>query len=131
MVLGDIYDMSDYLENRCYCAGEIYDCTGFFFQIFNKDEECRKVIEVDRQCDNEKVVCVICRNQLINIWINSDNKVSCAERYDAMENNITMMKEYWEGKIDGSKVHLDEFTEGETERSLNNIMKYADAILIC
>lgn len=40
MQLQDIADMKDYLENRCYCPYEIYDITGFFFQIFKPETEC-------------------------------------------------------------------------------------------
>ncbi len=127
MKLKDIANMEYYLENDCYCPGEIYDTTGFFFQIFKADEECN-LLANGKSKSGDSVVCVICRDQILNFWVDDDNIINGAERYDATENNIKQMVEFWNGKSE--KVVLDEFNEGETKKSLEQIMKYADAICI-
>lgn len=128
MQLKDIANMEKYLEEDCYCPGEIYDVSGFFFQIFQADEECKFLTNGNSKDSDNTITCVICRNQIINFWINTENKIVFAERYDATENNIKEMINYWHGKSD--KVTLDEFNKGETSKSLAEIMQYADAICI-
>lgn len=128
MQLKDIADMETYLAERCYCPGEIYDRSGFFFQIFKADEECKLVATGKSRNSDESVTCVICRDQLINFWIDNNNVIQAAERYDATENNIKVMKDFWEGK--DVVISLDEFENGSTKRQLEDILKYADAILV-
>ena len=128
MQLKDIANMEKYLQEDCYCPGEIYDVSGFFFQVFKADEECKLITNGKSKDSDNTVTCVICRNQIINFWINSDNEIVSAERYDATENNIKKMADFWNGKSD--KVDLDEFNDGETAKNLADIMKYADAVLV-
>ena len=120
--------MEKYLEEDCYCPGEIYDVSGFFFQVFQADEECKLLTNGNSKDSDNTIVCVICRNQIINFWINTENKIVFADRYDATENIIKKMINYWHGKSD--KVTLDEFNKGEHSKSLAEIMQYADAICI-
>ena len=44
------------------------------------------------------------------------------------KNNIKQMVDYWNGNSE--KINLDEFKNGETAKSLAEIMKYADAICV-
>lgn len=123
MKLNEILDMKEYLQDRCYCAGEIYDLSGFFYQVFNADDECFTLAE------NENIVSVVCKDQILYIYKNEDNKtINDISRVDATENNIKIIKEIIMGKEQSAK--LDEFKKGSTQRSLNEIMKIADAILI-
>lgn len=127
MKLNDIGNMEEYLQNDCYCPGEIYDVTGFFFQVFSKDDKCQVLGTRKSKNSSQDIVCVACKTQILNFWIDN-GKIVSAERYDATDNNIKFMKLWLNNKnIDG--MQLDEFKEGETERSLESIMKYADAIL--
>ena len=48
MKLKDIADMNDYLENRCYCPYEIYDMTGFFYELFYPETECTVLVSGSR-----------------------------------------------------------------------------------
>jgi len=130
MILKDVHpDIERYLYEDCYCPGEIYDTTGFFFQVFKADEEC---VEVYRGIDFSKpdvtVITVTCRDQLINFWVR-DDKVYFAERYDATENNIKIMPLALIGELPtGSK--LDEFKPGDTAKALKEVFSVADAIII-
>lgn len=124
--------MERYLEEDCYCPGEIYDVTGFFFQIFKGEEECKYVGEgKSKDPDRHAIIkCVICRNQLLNFWIDVDrNKVYNAERYDATENNIKFMQKFLaDAPRDG--MVLDEFEKGSTTKALEDVLRYADAIIV-
>lgn len=130
MVLKELHiDVTRYLAEDCYCPGEIYDTTGFFYQVFNADEECKFVAEGPSRNDSTLFIkCVICRNQLLNFWIGEDKVVS-AERYDATENNINVMKKLLAGG-DTTGLKLDEFREGSTVNALEDVLVYADAILV-
>lgn len=128
MQLKDIANMEKYLQEDCYCPGEIYDVSGFFFQVFKAEDECKLITNGKSKDSDNTVTCVICRNQIINFWINPDNEILDAERYDATENNIKQMVDFWNGKSD--KVDLDEFNKGETAKNLADIMKYADAVMV-
>lgn len=127
MQLKDIANMEKYLQEDCYCPGEIYDVTGFFFQVFKADEECRLLVNGESRDSDDTVTCVICRDQILNFWINDDNNIVYAEMYDATKNNIREIINFWDNKND--KVTLDEFKFGETAKSITEIMRYADTIL--
>lgn len=126
MILNDIANMENYLQNDCYCPGEIYDVSGFFFQVFSKDDECTKLGETTKE--DKKVIGVACKNQIINFWI-KDSKIVSAERYDATENNIELVKLYLSNQ-NIKDMQIDEFEKGSTEKSLDEILKFADAIMI-
>lgn len=130
MLLRDIHDdMERYLEYDCYCPGEIYDASGFFFQVFKADEECKELYRgVDFRNPEETVITVVCRNQLINFWVRGD-KIIGAERYDATENNIRIMPFAISGTLSTGE-NLDEFKPGETKKNLDEILGIADAVLI-
>ena len=131
MKLKDVHsDVERYLAEDCYCPGEIYDVSGFFYQVFNADEECKFVGEWESCNPNLFIKCAICRNQLLNFWIDKDtDKVMSAERYDATMNNIGVMNRLVSGEsIRGLK--LDEFEEGSTVNSLNEVLSLASAVLV-
>ena len=123
--LGDIKDMERYLQEDCYCPGEIYSPDGFFFKIFNVDDDC-KVIE-----ENEGKIAVVVRDQAIIFWRDGDvpGRIIAAQRIDATENNIGILKSVVRGeKPDGRKI--DEFKPGSKKRALNEVMSIADAVMI-
>lgn len=127
LTLGDIADMDEYLANRCYCPGEIYDVTGFFFQVFTPETECKNLWV------NDKAVSVIAKEspealeQIIYIEI-TGNKVDNCVRLDATENNIEQVLKFMKGEI--NKVSLDEFENGATAKSLEEVFSIADAIMM-
>ena len=128
MKLKDIANMESYLQNDCYCPGEIYDVTGFCFQIFDKEDECKKIGEKKSTKKGIIIICVACKNQLINFWLDN-NKIVNAERYDATENNIKLLKLFLAGKnTDG--MHIDEFKGNSSARTLNDVLQSIDAIMI-
>lgn len=130
MVLRDVHkDMERYLEYDCYCPGEIYDTSGFFFQVFKPEDECKEISRgADYRDPEDTVITVVCKNQLINFWVRED-KITGAERYDATENNIRIMPLAIAGKL-SPEDRLDEFKPGETAKSLNEILSMADAVLM-
>lgn len=131
MTLSDIADMTEYLENRCYCPYEIYDMSGFFYQIFEPETECRCLIEGER--GNVHGTFVIAKTdstalaQIIYIET-TGNKVDDCVRIDATENNIDQVLKFMNGEIE--KMTFDEFEKGATAKSLEEIFKVADAIMV-
>ena len=131
MALSDIADMTEYLENRCYCPYEIYDMSGFFFQIFKPETECKHLIAGEKG-DIHGVFVIAKTNpdaleQIIYIEITGNNVDSCV-RFDATANNIDQVLKFMNGKID--KMTLDEFKKGRTAKSLEEIFEVADAIMV-
>lgn len=123
--LGDIKDMERYLQEDCYCPGEIYSPDGFFFEIFNVDDDC-KVIE-----ENEGKIAVVVRDQAIIFWRDGDvpGRIIAAQRIDATENNIGILKSVVRGEEpDGRKI--DEFKPGSKKKALNEVMSIADVVMI-
>lgn len=131
MTLSDIADMDDYLENRCYYPYEIYDMSGFFFQIFKPETECRCLITGERGAIHGMFVIAKenydALEQIIYIEITGNNVDSCV-RIDATENNIEQVLKFMNGKIE--KMTFDEFKKGATAKSLEEIFKVADAIMV-
>ena len=130
MTLKEIHPyMERYLEHDCYCPGEIYDVSGFFFQVFKADEECKELYRgVDLSNPEDTIITVVCRDQLINFWVRGE-KITGAERYDATENNMRIMPFAIAGTL-STEEKLDEFKPGSTARNLNEILSMADAVLM-
>lgn len=134
--LKDILDMETYLDKRCYCPGEIYSPDGFFYQIFSAESECEIIGE------NENHIIVIATSvfenskpQIIDIYKSEDKTtILDAFRCDATENNIAIFKKLMAGvpvktlKEQGAK--FDEYVNGSTAKSLQEILNMADAICI-
>lgn len=121
--LKDILDMENYLNNKCYCKGEIYSDDGFFFMTFNKEDKCKFLGE------HKNFISVLCEDQILVFWKSEDNKtIQDAIRYDATENNIKLVKEILLGKIE--KGIFDIFPSNTEKQSLEKIMSIADAIMI-
>ena len=131
MKLKDIADMKEYLENRCYCPGEIYDMTGLFYQVFSAETECRLLCEGERGAVHGKFVIAKAKDewnpQIIYIEI-TDNKVDDCVRIDATDHNITQVIHFLQCGIE--KMSFDEFPSTETQKSLDEVFKYADAIMM-
>lgn len=132
MKLKDIADMQDYLEHRCYCPGEIYDMSGFFFQVFSPEAICSLLTEGNRGAIHGKFVMATsihtdARPQIIYIEIEDDKVHSCV-RIDATENNISQIMQFMRGEIE--KMVFDEYKETDTVKALNEILSIADAIMI-
>lgn len=126
MQLKDIANMEEYLENDCYCPGEIYDSSGFFFLIFTADDSCKLLIKGSYK--GEDVTAVICKNQILCFWIENNKKITDAVRYDATENNVSEIVLVLSGKK--TTIKVDEFEKGKTEADLNKLMNIADAVII-
>lgn len=131
MQLKDIANMEEFLENNCYCPGEIYDMTGFFYQVFSPDTECKLFCEGCCGSIHGKFVIAKAEEeynpQIIYIEI-TDDKVDSLLRIDATENNMTQIKGFMNGTF--NTMHLNEFPESRTAESLEEIFKMADAILV-
>ena len=129
--LGDIADMEEYLANRCYCPGEIYDLTGIFFQNFKPETECKCLIAGEK--GNIHGVFVIAKanptvsEQIIYIETTGNNVDSCV-RFDATENNISQVLQFMNGEIES--MTIDEYNPGESRRAIDDILKDADAIMV-
>lgn len=132
MKIGDVHpDMERFLQEDCYCPGEIYDVTGFFYEIFKADDEC-KVIE-----GNDKMTAVVSTSswknslpQAILFWHDDGTgKIIDAQRVDATENNIGILRTIVQGgKPDGRKI--DEYKPGSTKKSLEKVLSIADAVIV-
>ena len=135
MKLKDIADMKDYLETRCYCPYEIYDTSGFFYELFYPDTECTLIIsgsmgkihgafvvaKPERTGDYKP------KEQIIYIEI-TDNMVDDCVRIDNTQNNRGQIKKFMNGEI--SKMAFDEYDDNNTSESLNEVLSLADAICV-
>ncbi len=131
MKLKDVHpDMERYLERDCYCPNEIYDCSGFFFDLFEPDIECALVTQTE-----DASVVVACGEytkdspQAIYFWHDEgDGRIKHAERYDATDNNIGIMRDIAHGvKPDGRK--FDEYEKGSTARALSEVLSISDLVI--
>ena len=134
MILKDVHkDVERYLEHDCYCPNEVYSVDGFFYQLVFADAECEVIGTYPNMLkDDEEITFVVTasgRNHdhpiLLNIWHTSE-QVTSMERYDYSEHNLNQILRYFKGEI--SKVRLSE--EEELEKSVSDMLKYADAIMI-
>jgi len=122
MKLKEILDMETYLNERCYCRGEIYDAGGFFYQLFSPDDECKQI------ADWKAFTAVIVKDQIIVIWKTKDQKVADTTRYDATKNNIEVVVAIAAGEEPDAA--LDTFDGHDPNRELQEILDMADAVII-
>ena len=133
MKLGDIHDMERYLSEDCYCPGEIYDISGFFYEIFKADDECVLIAE------SEGMTAVVAKSgtfdnskpQAIMFWHDDNDRpgrIIAARRIDATENNIDILRTIVHGgKPDGRKI--DEFKPGSRAKALNNMLSISNLVI--
>ena len=126
MKLKDIADMEDYLNDRCYCPYEIYDLSGFFYEIFEPDTEC----ELLSLRDEDAFVVVTSeygKQEIIHICL-TDGKVDDCVRFDNTENNRKQVSDYVSGEID--TMHIDEYPETKTQESVEKLLLGADFVCV-
>lgn len=135
MKLQDIADMKDYLENRCYCPHEIYDISGFFFELFHPEADCEIISSGSRGAihgmfvvtRSEQIGNIDSKEYIVYIEI-TDNKVDSCVRLDNTPNNREQIIGFIAGKID--KMSFDEYEIGSTQKAIDEIMSTADAIML-
>ncbi len=135
MKLKDIADMNDYLENRCYCPYEIYDMTGFFYELFYPETECTVLVSGSRGgvhgifviASSEPIGTINGKERIIYIEI-TDNKVDSCVRFDNTQNNREQIEKFMNGEID--KMLLDEFDDSNTSEELDKVLSLSDIISI-
>lgn len=128
-------DVERYLLNDCYCPHEIYSFDGFFYQLFDENQECEKLGEFS----GSFVACVSFPNndsktngQVVLFFLDKD-KVCDALRYDATENNLELTKlmcMHGTAFIKNSGKKFNEYSPGSTAKSLSQILAISDAIMI-
>ena len=135
MKLKEIADMNDYLENRCYCPYEIYDMTGFFYELFYPETECTVLVSGSRGtihgifviASSEPIGNINGKEQIIYIEI-TDNKVDSCIRFDNTQNNRKQIKKFMNGEID--QMSINEYEDGYTATELEKVLSVADVICI-
>ena len=130
MILKDVHkDVERYLAEDCYCPNEVYSVDGFGYLLVFADAEC-KVIGTYPSGDDQVTLVITASGKehdhpiLLNIWHTAD-KVTSMERYEYSEHNLSEILRYFKGEI--SKVRLSE--EEELEKSVSDMLKYADAVI--
>jgi len=135
MRLKDVADMEDYLENRCYCPNEIYDISGFFYELFYPETKCKLLASGTKGAIHgyfvtatpERIGTVEPKKQIIYIETTNDTVDSCV-RLDDTPNNRKQITSFMDGLID--KMSFDEYEQWSTQKALNEMMSMADAICI-
>ncbi len=135
MKFGEVHeDMERFLQEDCYCPGEIYGVDGFFFQVFTVNDECRLI---ERSGDMTAVIATTNRGgqelpkpQAIIFWHDEgDGSIIDAQRVDATENNVGILRAIVQGeKPDGRKI--DEFEPGSLEKQVKKVLDFADAVIV-
>ena len=132
MQLKDIADMEEYLANRCYCPNEIYDSSGFFFNIFPPETECELLAEGSRGAIHGKFVIAKATGkhstlQIIYIEITDNFVVDCV-RFDATKNNREQVVKFLNGDVE--KMTIDDYPDNKSDEELAELLGMADAIMI-
>lgn len=127
-----LQDAERYLAHDCYYLGKIYSPDGFFCMIFKNTDEC---VVIEQSEDMTAVIATTSMQeklehpQAIIFWHDEgDSKIVAAQRIDATDNNIELLRSIVKGeKTDRT---IDEFVEGSTQRVLSQILGMCDAVMI-
>lgn len=135
MKFGEVHDdMGRFLQEDCYCPNEIYGIDGFFYMLFTVDDECSLIERGDKMA---AVVCTtsngegIAQPQAVIVWYDgeSPDRVIAAQRVDATENNIGILRTIVQGgHPDGRK--LDEFEPGSLKKQVEKVLDLADVVIV-
>lgn len=141
--LGEVHpDMERYLLHDCYCPNEIYDITGFSYRLFPADTDC---MVIEQSEDMTAVICAVRHAadgtpkwddaQAIMFWHdnndgdNPEHKILDAQRVDATENNIGILRDIVRGvKPDGRQ--LNEYVPGKMQRDMDKLMNLCSGVVI-
>lgn len=122
--LKDIHpDIERYLEEDCYCPGEIYDSGGFCYQLFYAETVCKVIFQNEFRCAVIAKSGPTSEPQIIIFWYDDGqnyNKIIEARRMDVTENNIQVAKEIVELK--NQIHHSNEYTGKEFPEDINNLI---------
>ena len=89
--LADVYDMTEYLTNRCYCPGEIYEPNGFYYRIYADNFEVQHIgsaAEAEEGYHTEYYYYAP-YDEIVAVYVNPDDTVEDAVRFDSTPNNIS------------------------------------------
>ena len=118
MVLREVHkDIERYLNEDCYCIGEIYDVSGFFCVVYSPDDSCKMLVKGDQ------AISVLCKDQILVFDI-ENNRISDAIRMSATKHNIKQAIDYSNGTI--NQMNIDDSAETD---DIDQILKYVDAIM--
>jgi len=112
-------DIERYLAEDCYCPNEIYEPSGFFYQIFEADDICEKLAE------NKNTIACLSGNQIL-VFFKDCERIVEAERVDATENNIKGILNYVKT---GKMYNADKFDKDEYKKSFGEIFDMASFII--
>ena len=134
MRLGDVHeDMERYLAEDCYCPGEVYDLTGFFYEIFDVEDE---VELVERSAVKTAVVRSTGKDedrpQAVLFWHDDDRRpgrIVEAQRIDATKNNVELLRSIVRGEEPKQK-KVEEFKPGELVKAYREVLDMADAVMV-
>lgn len=131
MTIKDLHkDIERYLSEDCYCPNEIYSFDGFFYMIFEAEDEC--ILLGERK---EFIICLekrTTKNNQVLIFFKSEDgeKIIDAVRFDATDNNLNIVKEHLLVDEVIGTYNFNEYKEGETAKALKEILSIADAVSI-
>lgn len=133
-IFGDAHpDMRRYLEEGCYCPGEIYDTNGMMYLRFRPDGDC----VICEQGDGMTVVIAASdqapsRPQAIMFWHDEPSepgRIIAAQRVDATDNNIGILCDIARGVgVRGRR--LDGFPSSTDAEDAARLLSMADAVAI-
>lgn len=140
MKLKDIEGVERYLQEGCYCPGEIYSFDGFFYMMFDGESTCKEVASSDdkivvvtqsydysKNSDSTDPKCV----QIVVFYRDESGKVVDALRMDATENNFDLIRKYVDGTISENERHkFDEYDKGSTQSSVRKVLNLCDAVIV-
>lgn len=124
-------DARRYLADDCYCPGEIYDISGFFYRILEPDDPCRVIARSD---DMTALVSGGDDPQIFVFWHddegdNPERRILDAQRVDVTPNNVSVVRDLIAGK-DMTGRRLDEAEPGSMRKRLSEVMSLADAVMV-
>lgn len=118
MILKDVHkDVERYLNEDCYCIGEIYEANGFFCWVFLPSDTCKIIVKTSTKA------AVVCRDRII-LFDYDTNKI-----HDAMlipvinEHNLQEVVDF----VNEKKSTIDLTEDKPNTDSLQNMI---DAIMI-
>lgn len=125
--LKDILDMEDYLNNRCYCPYEIYESSGFCYQIFEPSEECVVLGSVNSPTTSGEATIALSKDQILVIFF-TNGVIDDVIRFDATPNNIDEFKKLLDGYT--GALNLNHFDGKDPKQTLKDILAMSNGIVI-
>ena len=137
MTINDYFpDSERFFNYDCYCPNEVYDMSGFFYELYYPNDQFSYVMKINDMYDDTDTFVGISRNEFLVVFVLRENNefnkpvgtIEGMQRISVNKSNYLALRDIMR-KVPEEDRHNFEPDE-DSMKSLNKILKISDAIMV-